>query len=218
MLGVIIIARLHAMHQRSRKMLVFLIVFFLAVTIGCGVLIAIENGNSSWKELVLSGTYQCIDEGSADGLLTAGTWILYSVWEVLALSLAVRIAFKQSRTRWTIEDRLMALIKTHVIYFAAFAAATCLNLGSLSQNISSLSSTRADIYYGVVEIVLLVQMFVLGPRLLLSVREYNAKLVADSDSGTGIQLLSRSAYTTRQLAVVCSTGNGQHVSGTLQEA
>jgi hypothetical protein len=29
-------------------------------------------------------------------------------------------------------------------------------------------------------------MFVLGPRLILSVREYHAKLVARSDEGTGM--------------------------------
>jgi hypothetical protein len=31
-----------------------------------------------------------------------------------------------------------------------------------------------------------VQMFVLGPRLILSVREYHAKLVADSDAETSM--------------------------------
>jgi hypothetical protein len=30
------------------------------------------------------------------------------------------------------------------------------------------------------------QPFVLGPRLILGVREYNAKLVADSDEGTAM--------------------------------
>ena len=31
-----------------------------------------------------------------------------------------------------------------------------------------------------------VQMLVLGPRLILGVREYHAKLVANSDAGTGV--------------------------------
>jgi len=31
-----------------------------------------------------------------------------------------------------------------------------------------------------------VQMFVLGPRLILGVREYHAKLVAKSDEGDGM--------------------------------
>jgi hypothetical protein len=38
------------------------------------------------------------------------------------------------------------------------------------------------ISYGALQILLVVQMFVLGPRLILSVREYHAKLVADSDA------------------------------------
>jgi len=37
------IARLHAMYQQSRKMLVFLVVSFLAVTITCGVLVVIDS-------------------------------------------------------------------------------------------------------------------------------------------------------------------------------
>jgi predicted RND superfamily exporter protein len=39
---VIMIARLHAMYQRSRIMLIFLIVIFLTVNITCGVLTAME--------------------------------------------------------------------------------------------------------------------------------------------------------------------------------
>jgi hypothetical protein len=32
----------------------------------------------------------------------------------------------------------------------------------------------------------MLQMFVLGPRLILSIREYHAKLVARSDEGTAM--------------------------------
>ncbi|KAG2749843.1 hypothetical protein P692DRAFT_201788528 [Suillus brevipes Sb2] len=35
---------------------------------------------------------------------------------------------------------------------------------------------------GVLQILAVVQMFVLGPRLILSVREYHAKVVAGSDA------------------------------------
>jgi predicted RND superfamily exporter protein len=38
---VIMIARLHAMYQRSRIVLIFLVVVFLAVNIACGVITAI---------------------------------------------------------------------------------------------------------------------------------------------------------------------------------
>jgi hypothetical protein len=41
----------------------------------------------------------------------------------------------------------------------------------------------ADVYAGTQEFVSIAQMFVLGPRLILSVRDFNAKLVTDSDAG-----------------------------------
>jgi len=39
-------------------------------------------------------------------------------------------------------------------------------------------------YNGLMTFAQALQMFVLGPRLILSVREYNAKIVARSDEGT----------------------------------
>jgi len=45
------ITRLHAMYQRSRKMLVFLSVIFLVIQITCGVLAAIQVRHMSWGEL-----------------------------------------------------------------------------------------------------------------------------------------------------------------------
>jgi hypothetical protein len=39
---------------------------------------------------------------------------------------------------------------------------------------------------GVFQVSLVVQMFVLGPRLILSVREYHAGLVANSDAETSM--------------------------------
>ena len=43
-----------------------------------------------------------------------------------------------------------------------------------------------EVYVGVLEIIQVMQMFVLGPRLILGVREYHAELVAHSDEGNGI--------------------------------
>ncbi|KIK37456.1 hypothetical protein CY34DRAFT_455944 [Suillus luteus UH-Slu-Lm8-n1] len=42
---------------------------------------------------------------------------------------------------------------------------------------------------GGLQVLLVIQMFVLGPRLILSVREYHAKLIADSDVHTGMTSL-----------------------------
>ena len=52
MMQVIMIARLHAMYQRSRRMLIFLVIIFLAVNIACGVIAAI-----ALKDAVLGKLY-----------------------------------------------------------------------------------------------------------------------------------------------------------------
>jgi hypothetical protein len=41
-------------------------------------------------------------------------------------------------------------------------------------------------FFGFLSIAQAVQMFVLGPRLILGVREYHAKLVVISDEGKGL--------------------------------
>jgi len=47
------------------------------------------------------------------------------------------------------------------------------------------NSTADEVYGDVLAIIQVLQMFVLGPRLILGVREYHARLVAYSDEGTG---------------------------------
>ena len=39
---------------------------------------------------------------------------------------------------------------------------------------------------GVLEISLVVQVFVLGPHLILSIRQYNANVIAESDEATAM--------------------------------
>ena len=48
------------------------------------------------------------------------------------------------------------------------------------------SSTGSVIYFVLLQISTVVQMFVLGPRLILGVREYHAKLVANSDAASAM--------------------------------
>ncbi|KAG2337480.1 hypothetical protein BDR05DRAFT_774201 [Suillus weaverae] len=195
MLGVIIIARLHAMYQRSRIMLIFLIIIFLAVNIACGVIAATGLKDTVVEELILSGTYMCnYGYGGDVQLLISMVWMLNTVWEVLVLCLAVWIAVKHFRelqrfgpsTGSTIGSCFRVLIKSHVLYFANFVCVSCLQLGYLSPQLSNSNSMGALILYGALQILLGVQMFVLGPRLILSVREYHAKLVADSDAETSM--------------------------------
>jgi hypothetical protein len=42
------------------------------------------------------------------------------------------------------------------------------------------------IFYGVLSIAEVLQMFVLGPRLVLSIREHHTKVMARADGGTGM--------------------------------
>jgi hypothetical protein len=53
-------------------------------------------------------------------------------------------------------------------------------------NTYTLNQIASEVCTGVFEIIAVVQMFVLGPRLILGVREYHARLVAHSDEGTGM--------------------------------
>ncbi|KAG2139178.1 uncharacterized protein EDB93DRAFT_1330290 [Suillus bovinus] len=194
MLWVIIITQLHAMYQRSRRMLVFLVVTFLANNIFDGVLVAIAMMNSSGEELVLSGTYRCSISHAEDiRLLDSVAWILSVVWEVLALYLAVWIAIKHFRelrqhsTGGIMGDCLMVLIKTHMLYFASSGVVSFFQLIiKFSPTLSTDNSLEAQAVYGLLQILQAVQMFVLGPRLILSIREYNARIVTDSDAATAM--------------------------------
>ncbi|KAG2107789.1 hypothetical protein BD769DRAFT_128579 [Suillus cothurnatus] len=139
LLGVIMIARLHAMYQRSRKVLIFLVVIFLAITISNVVMPAISTTQITGEEFVLSGTYQCIfDAGGDSSFLDSMTWILSTAWEVLTLCLAAWISVKHFRelrqhsTSGIIGDCFTVLMKTHVSYFVSFLAVSCFQMGLFS--------------------------------------------------------------------------------------
>ncbi|KAG2354002.1 hypothetical protein BDR07DRAFT_646153 [Suillus spraguei] len=121
--------------------------------------------------------------------------ILSGLWEVLALCLAIWIAVRhfrelqrQSTGGTTIKDCFMVLMETHLPYFMTVAAVSCLQIilnVSMTNSVGE-SPVGAQICGGLLRILEVMQMFVLGPRLILSVREYHAKLVADSDAATGM--------------------------------
>ncbi|KAG1767125.1 hypothetical protein EDD22DRAFT_327785 [Suillus occidentalis] len=191
MLGVIMIVRLHAMYQRSRPMLIFLVIIFLVVNITCAVIGVIALTHLALEELILSGMSACGEfyDGSSE-LLVSIIWTLTSFWEILALCLSLWIAMKHFRdlrrlgpsTGSTIGDCFRVLIQSHVLYFASFAGVSCLELIGLSPAFLHSPSVGVQVFTGILQILLAVQMFVLGPRLILSVREYHATLVADSDA------------------------------------
>ncbi|KAG1779120.1 hypothetical protein EV702DRAFT_1195636 [Suillus placidus] len=182
------ITRLFAMYQQSRKVLIFLAVIFIAINIACGVIAAIQTRQILGEDLILPVTHQCLIGGNVP--LTAETWVLSTAWEVLTLCFALWSAVKHFRelqqpwTRWNMGDCFTVLIKTHVLYFVSFIAVSCFQLGYLSPTILNSTTVGTQIYGGVLQIFSLVQMFILGPRLVLDVRKYHAKLVADSDAGT----------------------------------
>lgn len=191
MLGAIVITRLYAMYQRSRKILIFLVGVFLAVTITCSVMDGIGTHPFTGEELVLSGTYLCtVMEDQPHLVLWARA--IGVVWEALVLYLAAWIAvrhFRESKrigisTGSTVGDCFTMLIKSQVLYFTAFLLVSCFNIGYFSPTLSASISVGAQVYYGVLLFVFPVQMFVLGPHLILGIREYHAKRVDNSKAGT----------------------------------
>ncbi|KAG1844841.1 hypothetical protein DFJ58DRAFT_515981 [Suillus subalutaceus] len=198
-LGVIMIARLYAMYQRSRKMLIFLIVIFLAIRIANAVMSAIITMQTLGEELVLSGIHQCLNVYAGNTqLMVSMTWMLDTVWEVLALCLAVWIAVKhfhelrQHSTTGIIRDCFTVLMQTHVSYFASFLAISCFQIGFFSPTLSADQySLDTQIYLGVRKIFQIVELFVLGPRLILGVREYHAELVANYDTAIAMTYQER---------------------------
>ncbi|KAG2355922.1 hypothetical protein BDR07DRAFT_1424820 [Suillus spraguei] len=135
MLWVITITRLHAMYQRSRKILIFLIVTFLAVNIFSVMVAVMITMHSSAEELILSGTYQCsFSYPEYILLLSSITWILVTVFEVVALCLAVWITVKHFRelrrhsAGGIIGDCFEVLLRSHVLYFASFVVSACFEL------------------------------------------------------------------------------------------
>ncbi|KAG1883406.1 hypothetical protein F4604DRAFT_288577 [Suillus subluteus] len=186
--GVIMFARLYAMYQRSRKVLVLLVAVFAAIIIANTVMLTINMKYISAEQVVLSGTYQCVVDNTRP--LNTIPWILAALWETFALCLAVRIALKhfrelrQQSAGGIIGDCFTVLMTTHISYFASFVVIVCFSLAYFSPTMSNDPYSPAVlIYFGFLQIFIIVQSAVLGPRLILGVREYYAKLVIDPDAG-----------------------------------
>lgn len=190
------IARIIAMYQESKKLLVFLVVVLLTSTITSVVFIVTRSMGISTQEAVLSGYHTCITETDVQTInLSYESVIFPAVWEILVLFLAVRIIIKnflelrQSPTGSSIGNCFTMLVKGHAFHFLAFAAAACVTLGSLSPTITTSSSIEIAMYSGIWS-VQMIQMFVLGPHLILGVREYYAGLVVREGEGTGMMSIA----------------------------
>ncbi|KAG1792437.1 uncharacterized protein HD556DRAFT_1379534 [Suillus plorans] len=190
MLSVIVITRLHAMYQRSRKMLVFLVVVHSSIMVPCAV-IGVIGSNHAPTRVILINDIQCIIEVDKDEQLwLLEVYMLATVWHLLTLCLAIWNFVKHFRElqplstgRTFIGDCSMVLMKTHLLYFAFFTAGCVLNIGLLSPVVLDVSRLEAQIYRGILELVTLFQMFVVGPRLILSVREWHAEFLVKSEEG-----------------------------------
>ncbi|KAG2047644.1 hypothetical protein BDR06DRAFT_71258 [Suillus hirtellus] len=116
--------------------------------------------------------------------------MIIGVWEVFILCLAVWIALKHFRelrqhsAGGVIRDCFTVLMRTHMSYFVSFIVVLCLCFSYFSPTMpKDPYSPTILIRFGFLEIFIIVQSAVLGPRLILDVREYHAKLVIDIDAG-----------------------------------
>jgi len=165
---------------------------FLALTIASIVIVALISSNTLGEEYIMSGTYLCNVWGY-NPILTSVTWILGAVWEILALCLSAWIAIKHLREirgrplGSTMGGYWAVLIRSHMFYFAGFAVLACFTLGfTLSPTLSN-----SLFFGGVLQIATFMQLFVLGPRLILSVREYHhTDVVLSSDTGIGMTTIA----------------------------
>ncbi|KAG2105032.1 uncharacterized protein F5147DRAFT_244163 [Suillus discolor] len=171
------IARLHAMHQRSRMLLNILVIVLLAVDIACTAIAATGLRDIVAEELILSGAYICNYgyEGYIFNGLDARRCFGGPRTVSFSLYCCETLSCQPAMTR-TIGDCFRVLIKCHVFYLtsSSFVCASCLQLGLLSVELSNPDSIGVLTFYGVVQILFGVQMFVLGPRLILSIITQNS--------------------------------------------
>ncbi|KAG2133244.1 uncharacterized protein EDB93DRAFT_1107625 [Suillus bovinus] len=137
LLGVIMIARLHAMYQRSRNVLVLLVVVFVAINVANIVM------------LIINMRY------------ISAVWIALKHFREL----------RQHSAGGIIGDCFTVLMKTHMSYFVSFLLLSPLFFANDARG--SIFSNRAVLFWSTV----------LGPRLILGVREYHAQLMIDADAG-----------------------------------
>ncbi|KAG1821268.1 hypothetical protein DFJ58DRAFT_422860 [Suillus subalutaceus] len=186
----IMIARINAMYRGSKKLLLSCC-SLASLHDHLRSLMVIGTRGISTQETTLSAGYHiCIIEFDTSMInLDYESLVSTAAWEILNLFLAVWIVIQHPGTA-TIADRIdhrglfQDIIESHTFYFLAFAAVACFELGALSPNITNSLSVGSAIYSGIWSIADALQMFVLGSRLILSVRGYHAKVVARANGGT----------------------------------
>jgi len=84
-----------------------------------------------------------------------------------------------------------------LLLFASPSASRCLQssgcadleLRSASDHSYHVRIQSSPVFSGILQIATSLQYFVLGPRLVLSVRDYYAELLANSDAGAGMSTI-----------------------------
>ncbi|OAX41048.1 hypothetical protein K503DRAFT_780973 [Rhizopogon vinicolor AM-OR11-026] len=164
---VIIIARLYAMYQRSRKILILFTLTFLAIRIASGVIAVITNIEYTSGVWIVVKHFHEVQRPSTG----------WSVGDCFTVLVKTHVFYFAS--------------STPVLLFLPFSSATSLQ-SSLYANLLLEFRGRGDF----LQLARAVQMSILGPRLIFAVREYHANLIAKSDGGAGmISVASRSVYT-----------------------
>jgi hypothetical protein len=73
---------------------------------------------------------------------------------------------------------------------ARFASAATFGLSYTLYPDLGVCKSATNICNGSLRIAISIEMFVLGPRLILSIREYHARAVVNSDAGTGMTTIA----------------------------
>ncbi|KAG2037720.1 hypothetical protein BDR03DRAFT_370556 [Suillus americanus] len=160
-LGVVLIIRLHGMYLGSSRILMILVVIFVPVVVTCGVMVAIATSHTPGR---------CPNHGFH------GLGLVYNVGSPCTMSCTLDCRKILPWTATTIE---------YMDHRGLVHGVNENSRGLLCKDASSMGYIFAGL-----EFFWSLQLFVLGPRLILSVREYHAKFMPGSDAETGISAIA----------------------------
>ncbi|KAH7910976.1 hypothetical protein BJ138DRAFT_1151771 [Hygrophoropsis aurantiaca] len=188
----IMILRLYAMYEKSRKILIFLLVCFVARVVALAVILGLATGPGSGisaTEYLLSGTYFC----SVAPNITFVNFTLVPTlfFELILFALASRCfvrhaaELRRSSHGWRMNECMKVLLRDSILFFV-------MNLAAGGGNVAiwiNQSANGSYIYAGIGNTFLGIEPFLLAPRLVLSFRAYHEQLVVDSDMATQMESL-----------------------------
>ncbi|KAH7920744.1 hypothetical protein BV22DRAFT_1198699 [Leucogyrophana mollusca] len=184
------ILRVYAMYENSKKILLFLLVCFLARVIALATILALAVGPTSGisaTEYLLSGTYFCsVAPNTAYANFTVIPTLFF---EIILFALAARCSFKhaaelrRSPQGWKANECMKVLLRDSILFFLMNLAAGGFNVALWANQ----SGNGSYIYGGISNTFLGIEPFLLAPRLVLSFRAHHEQLVVDSDFATQVE-------------------------------